>query len=382
LLAASACGGAATVGGTGAPRALVVVSAARQTGLAEALAASQPIVKVTDGGGHPLAGVTVDFAVTAGGGSVAPASAVSGKDGTVTASWTLGPVGSQELRATAAAIPGVVAVLTAQAFSASGYHIDLQLLTSASDAQWAAFTAAADRISQVIVGGLTPTDVTGRTCDGVAVSGTVQNLLILVRLRSIDGPGGILGQAGPCIVRSNRLPAVGIMEFDSADLATLQANGMLQSTILHEMLHVVGFGTEWGGAGLLTGGGTASSAFIGPQGLAAAIGYNGAASSWTSVPAENCGASSPSPCGSGTRDSHWREPVFKNELMTGWLSGTSQPLSRTTVGSLEDLGYAVDLDAADPFDLVTAQLQALLAPEPAPVPLGEDVLPLPIEIVP
>lgn len=382
LLAAAACG-PATVGGNGAPHALVIVSAVRQTGLADALAASQPVVKVTDAGGRPIAGVTVDFAVTAGGGTVAPASAVSGKDGRVAAAWTLGAVGVQELRATAAAVPGAAAVFSAEAFSTSGYHIDLQLLTSASDAQWDAFTAAADRISQVIVGGLTPVDVGGRSCDGVALSGSVPDLLILVRLTTIDGPGGVLGQAGPCLVRSNRLPAVGIMEFDAADLASLEAEGTLRNTILHEMLHVVGFGTEWDRAGLLSGAGTAGSAFLGPAALAAAIDRNGAPAGWTSVPVENCGAASPTPCGAGTRDAHWREPVFRSELMTGWLSGATQPLSRTTIASLEDLGYAVDLDAADPFDLSAAGLRAERdAAAPAPRWLGDDVLPLPIEIVP
>jgi len=35
--------------------------------------------------------------------------------------------------------------------------------------------------------------------------------------------------------------------------------------------------------------------------------------------------------------------------MTGYLSGTSQPLSRITIGSLKDLGYSVDYSVADPF---------------------------------
>jgi hypothetical protein len=43
--------------------------------------------------------------------------------------------------------------------------------------------------------------------------------------------------------------------------------------------------------------------------------------------------------------------VFGNELMTGFLSGTTQPLSRMTVASLADLGYKVDFSAADPFAL-------------------------------
>jgi hypothetical protein len=68
--------------------------------------------------------------------------------------------------------------------------------------------------------------------------------------------------------------------------------------------------------------------------------------------------------GAGTALSHWRESVFKNELMTGWISGTTQPLSATTIGSLADLGYSVSLSQADPFNITTASnLRALVSGE-------------------
>jgi hypothetical protein len=376
-LAAAACG-PAIVGGDGPPSVLRATSAARQTGLTGQLVASQPTVKVTDADGTPMKGVTVEFTVTAGGGEVSPASTVSGADGIATATWRLGEAGLQQVRATSPEIPGAAAVFEAQAYAASGYHVDLRLLTTATDTQWAAFTGAADRIAEVIVGGLPPMNVDGRRCAGNALSGEVAGLLVLVRLRAIDGPSGILGQAGPCVFRSSGFPSVGYMEFDTADLASLEEDGRLQSTILHEMLHVVGFGTLWEGFGLLADAGTTASAFLGAEALAAATGGNGADPAWTSVPVENC-VGVPGTCGAGTRDSHWREAVFKNELMTGWLSGTSQPLSRTTVGSLADLGYVVDLDAADPFDLSTAALRAGDAEEPAALFLGDDILRLPAE---
>jgi hypothetical protein len=62
----------------------------------------------------------------------------------------------------------------------------------------------------------------------------------------------------------------------------------------------------------------------------------------TGVPVENSG-------GAGTRDAHWRESVFNNELMTGYLNSGTNPLSRVTVASLADLGYQVDPNAADAF---------------------------------
>ncbi len=62
----------------------------------------------------------------------------------------------------------------------------------------------------------------------------------------------------------------------------------------------------------------------------------------------------------GTFGGHWRESVFGNELMTGFLDGGVNPLSRMTIASLEDLGYSVNYDAADPFELPSQRGLALM----------------------
>ena len=66
----------------------------------------------------------------------------------------------------------------------------------------------------------------------------------------------------------------------------------------------------------------------------------------TPVPVENTG-------GPGNRDGHWRESVLGDELLTGFLSGANRPISRMSVGALEDMGYEVDYEAADAFVLPT-----------------------------
>ena len=63
------------------------------------------------------------------------------------------------------------------------------------------------------------------------------------------------------------------------------------------------------------------------------------------VPVENIG-------GSGTRDSHWRESLVRNELMTGFLNSGDNPLSIFTIGSLRDMGYVVNDAVADEFALL------------------------------
>jgi hypothetical protein len=89
------------------------------------------------------------------------------------------------------------------------------------------------------------------------------------------------------------------------------------------------------------------------------------------VPVENLG-------GPGTRDAHWRETTFGNELMTGFLNPGSNPVSRLTIASLADLGYQVGFATAEPYSL-PGNLAALRAPaadlggvvlRPQPQPLG------------
>ncbi|MCI0458891.1 MAG: hypothetical protein L0Z62_18180, partial [Gemmataceae bacterium] len=131
------------------------------------------------------------------------------------------------------------------------------------------------------------------------------------------------------------------MEFDTADLATLEASGQLYDVVLHEMGHLFGIGTIWQALGLLTGAGTTNPRFLGARATAE---YNALfGTSATSVPVEG----RPSPVGS--RDGHWRESVFGNELLTPYISGSSNPLSRVTVAALADLGYTVNLSAADTY---------------------------------
>jgi Leishmanolysin len=51
----------------------------------------------------------------------------------------------------------------------------------------------------------------------------------------------------------------------------------------------------------------------------------------------------------GSRCKHWSETCLVNELMTTTLNDGSNPLSRITVGGLEDLGYVVDYSNAGAY---------------------------------
>jgi Leishmanolysin len=106
----------------------------------------------------------------------------------------------------------------------------------------------------------------------------------------------------------------------------------------HEVGHSLGIGTVWDYKNLLRGAGSSNPTFSGSNARAQwrALGGTG------NVPVENTG-------GAGTRDGHWREATFGNELMTGFLDTGKNPLSRLTIASLKDLGYVVNLNAADVY---------------------------------
>jgi hypothetical protein len=221
----------------------------------------------------------------------------------------------------------------------SAYNIEVRFVGGLTEAQKNAFKKAADRWSRVIVGDLPSVLIDGDVID---------DLLIVAQGVEIDGPGKILGQAGPTHIRpasagaSALLPAKGLMSFDTADLAKMESDGTLVDVITHEMGHVIGIGTIWEDKGLLLGAGTNNPSFKGANAKKEYGVLKGTGP--VKVPVENTG-------GPGTRDGHWRETVFRNELMSGFIGSPGNPLSKMTVASLKDMGYKVNLSAAEPYKL-------------------------------
>jgi hypothetical protein len=235
----------------------------------------------------------------------------------------------------------------AVADTGSPFTIEVRFIGGLSAKQKAAFKLAADRWTRVIVGDLPSVRVDNEVIDDV---------LILAQGSAIDGPGRILGQAGPTRLRPASagkaafLPAKGIMAFDTADLKKMETNKTLNDVITHEMGHVLGIGTVWDLKGLLKSAGSSNPTFAG-KGAMAEYKLLRSATRARQVPVESTG-------GPGTADSHWRETVFRNELMSGFVAVANNPLSRLTAASLGDLGYEVDLDAAEPYELPNLMMLA------------------------
>ena len=176
----------------------------------------------------------------------------------------------------------------------------------------------------------------------------VDDIAITAEVKYIDGAYNTLGQAGPRGFRTdaNSLPYAGMMEFDSADMAMMLANGTLTAVITHEMGHVLGFGTLWGWDGF----NTTFGRYTGRYALNEYRALSGNSNA-SYVPLEASTGSA------GSDNSHWAENIFDTELMTPTSEHTNaMPLSRLTIAAMQDLGYAVNYAAADNYALLLASL--------------------------
>ncbi len=323
---------------------------------------AEPLIAVVeDSYGNTVPGTSVIWTIS-GGGSGSTGTTVTDAAGRTSATRTVG--GTISGYTTTASLTtggaGFYNFVTLGTAVASGYNVRVQFLTPMTANQRNAFLDAAARWSSIIVGNLPSDQVVGDPgecgSNSPAIDETIDDVLIYATIAPIDGVGGILGGAGPCWVRlPGYLTLVGDMTFDVADMAALESNNLLQPVILHEMGHVLGFGTLWTYVTppLLTFGGTDSTYFNGATAISwyNIAGGSAAFPSLYAVPVENTG-------GPGTQDGHWRETVMTNELMTGWINLGSNPLSAITIGSLSDLAYTVNYTTADTYAITAPPVGA------------------------
>jgi hypothetical protein len=226
--------------------------------------------------------------------------------------------------------------------------------------------SAIARWERAIIGDLQPaliaSDFFGSTsCNGFGeeVNGTtLDDVIVLVNIASIDGPSNTLGFAGPCAIRGGAInlsmPIVGHLTLDSDDLLPITGTQALTDLLFHEIGHVLGFGSLWSYLELVDGADTNQPVYNGAGGKEeyAALGESG------DIPLENIGEE-----GDGSFGVHWRETTFDAEIMTPAVEAIAvfQPLSRMTIASMEDLGYTTNRDEADPYALASMALPDLPA---------------------
>ncbi len=231
----------------------------------------------------------------------------------------------------------------------SGPQIDVRYLNTLTPSQQNAVTAAADKWMHALSKNLGDFRFKSAAADCFpdepALDETHHNLLLFVSVGEIDGPGGSFAFTSICGISSrDTLPVLSRIRLDRADLDSMEARGILQSVILHEMGHALGFnpGTYVGKG--LSAGGTDDPVFDGTT-ARSEFAKHGAWYTGVTVPLENTTSQGP-------RDPHWRLSVFGDELMVSVVArGFKSPLSSITLGFFKDIGYDVDFSVADPYEV-------------------------------
>ena len=180
----------------------------------------------------------------------------------------------------------------------------------------------------------------------VPVSQFITGVRVLIRVDSIKA--AIAARGGPCAIRASGLPLLGTVEINAYYLATY-SDRKLDDLILHEVAHVLGIGSIWGRgtlAGLVSGDSASSDPiFVGPNALTA-FGKLGGSARFIGrpIPLEF------------SILGHWRPSAFSGEVMSPFLSVDPQPLSSVTVAALKDMGWNVELEAYEEYQLPSSVL--------------------------
>ena len=272
----------------------------------------------------------------------------------------------------------------------SGYDIHIADFTELGIGADTSFTRAVERWEQAITADLPNqallSDFVFDAClRRFRVFAEVDDLVVFVTARDIDGPGGTLAAANLCAVRrpeDTGLPVFGFIYFDAADRTGPWAGAYTYAVTLHELGHVFGIGSSAGWQGLLANPSRPSAAgadthFAGALARTAFDTAGGTAyTAGEKVPVENRAIA-------GSSDSHWRLSVMGDELMSPviWIAGGNL-LSNVTLQALADLGYVVDASAADAWTYTSPSPDAMAAVRRGQaVHMKDDIAPSPILVL-
>ena len=195
----------------------------------------------------------------------------------------------------------------------------------------------------------------------------LDDVLVMVSVQDFRDGGGL--STTNCGYReSSGLPTLGAIVLDVDGLSRGQVNDFF----LHAFGHMLGFGVSWQARDLLRNPSSADrpadTHFTGDRAIAAFVAAGGASYRGPKVPVEN-------ETTWGSVNTHWRESVFGEELMTSGLrEGVADYLSAITIQSLADIGYTVDVEEADSYSLPAANAMASAADAGRDIRIREEVV--------
>lgn len=352
----------------------------------------QPRIQVLDAHGNAVPGAPVGFSADRGSVAIPPRRDTDDNGFAAVDKWVLGDAAGVSYRLVVTVLDSSAPPVTFTATATEAVY-DIVIVHASPDllsaSQRTAFERAEAFWEKAITGNLFWSTLRQHSLESclarngfdLAVPGdrVVDDLLIYADIREIDGRGGVFGGAGPCQIRADSgLPVVGTMYFDLGDMEGLEEKGHLDGTILHEMAHVIGFGAMWEHLDLLkepAGSPGADPHFVGPEALKAFNRIGGAHYTASKpVPVESVG-------GAGVWNGHWREFVFRTELMTSFIDSGHNPLSIVTLASMTDMGYTgVDMSLADNYTLPVATAADAAQPG-SRIDLGDDLIRGPVAVV-
>ena len=194
----------------------------------------------------------------------------------------------------------------------------------------------------------------------VRLQRTIDDILIYIGKAVPDTDEIVMAYGGAFWVRaSDGRPILGQITMTPVDWSTIDAEWgerYFEDIFLHEIGHVLGIGASEGWDDLIgapsTSNSQADTYFFGAGALASFGRIGGRNYRGNKVPVEN-----------GGDDSHWRESVFGDELMSPLAGLEPEALSEVTLHALDDLGYyQVDLSQADPYTLPPVSKPVARAP--------------------
>ncbi len=193
----------------------------------------------------------------------------------------------------------------------------------------------------------------------------VDDFGLWVMIGPLDGAGNAVAMSGPCYYRSFGQPSrwtglmlAGAVVLDEADIDQLESDGVLEAVVTREIARALGFDPfMFNLYGFLQDPSLpeqpdADTHVNAPLVVAAFDSAGGGYYTGAKVPLENGAMEAIS-------DQFWRASVFGDEIMTPYVTGDSQPLSRITLEALYAVRVEIDVTMADPFTLPGAGAAAM-----------------------